>query len=363
MSNPTLTHLEYCTYCPKMCRHACPVSTTTGRETVIPQAKMSTLNLARKAQLPWTAAATEPLWACTGCGQCTEYCAHGVQPGPTLFAGRAEAVQRGAGHAGVDRYPERFRARDERLRKHARETLPRERFAEEAQVAIWPGCDAIDKGEADVRAELALLDRLGEDHVRLVDADRMCGGYPLLAAGHPDVFRWHAERVAHELGRYRTVVMTCSACVHTIRSVYPAEGVRVRADVVHVTEYLQALAERVPAPARREPVWYHDPCYLARHLSLIEQPRKLLARVAEVREFAWSGRDTECCGGGGVLPKTMPDVAAAMARRRLREVEAAGGGTVVTSCGTCKLMLARNAPPGVVVRDLVELVEERSRPA
>ena len=62
-----------------------------------------------------------------------------------------------------------------------------------------------------------------------------------------------------------------------------------------------------------------------------------------------------------MLPKTMPAVASDMARRRLREVEAAGGGTVATSCGTCKLMLSRAAPPGVVVRDLVELVEERSR--
>jgi Fe-S oxidoreductase len=50
-----------------------------------------------------------------------------------------------------------------------------------------------------------------------------------------------------------------------------------------------------------------------------------------------------------------------MARRRLREVAAAGGGTVVTSCATCKHMLARNAPEGVKVRDLIEYVEERSR--
>src|SRR5204863_103818 len=103
---------------------------------------------------------------------------------------------------------------------------------------------------------------------------------------------------------------------------------------------------------------YHDPCYLARHQHVMDAPRAVLARVADVRELAWSRGDTECCGGGGVLPKTMPAVADAMARRRLDEVAQAGGGTVVTSCGTCKHMLARNAPEGVVVRDLAELVEE-----
>ena len=362
MANLTLTHLEYCTYCPKMCRHACPVSTTSGHETVIPQAKMATLNLARKGVVPWTAEATEPIWACTGCRQCTEYCAHGVEPGPTLFAGRAEATKRGAGHPALERYPERFRAREERLRKRARAALPEGRFAEEAQVALWPGCDAVDKGDGDVRATLALLDRLGEGHVRIAWTDNLCGGYPLLAAGHPDVFRWHAGRVAGELARYRKVVMSCSACVHALRVLYPAEGVRVAPEVLHVSEYLAPLAERVPRkPAG--PVYYHDPCYLARWVGVMEPPRQLLARVAEVREFAWARRDTECCGGAGVLPKTMPDVADGMARRRLREVADAGGGVVATSCATCKHMLERNAPPGVEVRDVVELVEERSRPA
>lgn len=361
MSNPTLTHLEYCTYCPKMCRHACPVSTSTGHEPYIPQAKMSTLNLARKGHLPWTFEATEPIWACTGCRQCTEYCAHGVEPGATLFSGRAEAVRRGAGHPALERYPERFRARDDRLRKTARQVLPKERFAEEAQVALWPGCDAIDKGAGDILNELALLDRLGETHVRLVDADRTCGGYPLLAAGHPDVFRWHAGRVAHELARYRTVVMSCSACVYALRVVYPAEGIRVRSEVKHVSEYLAGFADRIaPSTGAREPVTYHDPCYLTRYLGIEEQPRKVLARVAEVREFEWSRKDTECCGGGGVLPKTMPLVADAMARRRLAEVARSGGGTVVTSCSTCKHMLARNAPAGVTVRDLVEVVASKT---
>ena len=57
----------------------------------------------------------------------------------------------------------------------------------------------------------------------------------------------------------------------------------------------------------------------------------------------------------------MPTIADAMASRRLREVAEAGGGTVVTSCATCKHMLARNAPAGVSVQDLVAFVEERSR--
>jgi Fe-S oxidoreductase len=361
MSNPALTHLEYCTYCPKMCRHACPVSTTTGLETVTPQAKMSTLNLARKGHAPWTAEATAPIWACTGCRQCTEYCAHGIEPAAILFAGRAEAQRRSVGHPALQRYPDRFRARDERLRGKLRTLVAPERLAEEAQVALWPGCDAVDKGGADVLAQLAVLDRIGERHVRVAAMESVCGGYPLLAAGHPDVFRWHAERVAKELRRYRTVVMNCSACVHAVRTLYPAEGLPVAPEVKHISELLAAHAERLVPAAPRTVVYYHDPCHLARFAGVTAAPRKVLGRVAEVREFAWNQVDTECCGGGGLLPKTMPAVADSMARRRLREVADAGGGTVVTSCGTCKFMLARNAPDGVAVRDLSEVVDAQTR--
>ncbi len=353
---------DTCTYCPKMCRHSCPVSTASAIETQIPQAKVARLAQLRRGRAAWTVPETDPLWACTGCRHCTSYCVHGVEPAALLFAGRAEAVQHGAEHPALVRYPERFRAREERLARVARERLPHARFAESANVGFWPGCDAIDRGDADVRAQLALLENVGADHVRLVDSERVCGGYPLLAAGHPEAFRWHATRVAEELRRYRTVVMSCSACVHAVRTIYPAEGIVVPAEVVHLTEYLVAFAERVlPRSIERGPVYYHDPCYLARHQQVLEPPRRLLERVAEVREFGWSHGDTECCGGGGLLPKTMPEVASRMARRRLREVVAAGGGTVATSCSTCKRMLEANAPPGVEVRDVVELVHERSQ--
>lgn len=359
MLNKILTHLEYCTFCPKMCRHACPVANASGRETFIPQAKMAGLGQVRRGNEPWTRETTEPLWACTGCAHCTSYCVHGVEPGATLLAGRAEATRRGVGHPTLHLYPERFRAREERLVKRARELFPKSRFATEANVGLWLGCDMIDKGGRDALATLALIDSLGERHVRLVTAERICGGYPLLVAGYPDAFRWHALRVASELVRYRTVVMSCSACVYVMRTLYPREGINLTTQILHITEYLRPFISRIAEPLTRGSVYYHDPCYLSRHLNVIEAPRELLARVANVREFVWSRGDSECCGGGGLLPKTMPTTADDMAKHRLREVAQAGGGTVVTSCATCKHMLARNAPPGVLVRDLVEFVNAR----
>jgi Fe-S oxidoreductase len=351
--------LDYCTFCPKMCRHACPVSTASGRETYIPQVKMDRLNQLRLGHASWNAETTDPLWACTGCRHCTMYCDHGNEPGLVLFTGRAAAVSRGVPHPALTGYSERFRAREQRLTAQLQAMFPGQ-LATEGEIGFWPGCDAIDKGAADIAASLAILERVGVSEVRLVDAPQACAGYPLLAAGHRDLFRWHAGRVAASLRGFRTIAINCSACLFALRAQYPAEGVNLRTEIVSLADLLAPAAANLACPLTRRSVYYHDPCYHARYNNVIEQPRKALAQLAEVRELNWHKTDTECCGGGGLLPKTMPLVADQMSKRRLAEVQATGGGMVVTSCATCAFMLKRNAPPSVEVANLATAMAQLS---
>ncbi|MEJ7604498.1 MAG: (Fe-S)-binding protein [Kofleriaceae bacterium] len=354
--------LDYCTFCPKMCRHACPVSTASGRETYIPQVKMDRLNQLRLGHSEWSTETTDPLWACTGCRHCTMYCDHANEPGLVLLTGRAEAVRRGVQHPALAGYSERFRARELRL-THQLASMFGDRLATEGEIGYWPGCDAIDKGAADIAAAFAVFDRVGLEDVRLVDAAQACAGYPLLAAGHRDLFRWHAGRVAASLRGFRKVAINCSACLFAIHAQYPAEGVNVRTEIVSVADLLAPAAQNLACPITKKSVYYHDPCYHARYNGVIEQPRRALSQLVEVRELNWNKADTECCGGGGLLPKTMPMIADQMAKRRLAEVQASGGGMVVTSCATCTHMLKRNAPQSVEVVNLATAIAQLSETA
>jgi len=343
--------LDYCTFCPKMCRHACPVANTTGKETWTPRAKMAQLGLLATGRAEWTVANADPLWACTGCRHCTAYCDHGNEPGLVLLSGRAEAVVRGAGHPALVGYADRFRRRGERLAKQAKMQFG-DRLADHGTIGFLPGCDAMGKAPGDVAAALALFDRMGAEDVRLVATEDVCAGYPLLAAGYRDLFRWHATRVAAVLRGFSTVVVNCSACLYTLRAQYPGEGQAIAGRIVSLAELLREHRAALPRPATRRTVYYHDPCHHARYSGVMEAPRELLGQVAQVREFRWNRTDTECCGGSGLLPKTMPAVADRMAKRRLAEVQMKGGGLIVTSCGTCAFMLKRNAPAAVEVADL-----------
>jgi Fe-S oxidoreductase len=354
--------LDYCTFCPKMCRHACPVSTASGRETYIPQVKMDRLNQLRLTHASWTVESSDPLWACTGCRHCTMYCDHGNEPGLVLFTGRAVAAARGVSHPALAGYSERFRAREQRLSAQLA-VMFEPHLASEGEIGYWPGCDAIDKSASDIAAALALFERVGLERVRIVEAPQACAGYPLLAAGHRDLFRWHAGRVASALRGFARVAINCSACLYALRAQYPAEGINLRTEIVSLADLLAPAAANLACPVTRRSVYYHDPCYHARYNGVVEQPRRALSQLAELRELAWNRTDTECCGAGGLLPKTNPAIADQMARRRLAEVQSAGGGMVVTSCASCAFLLQRNAPPSVEVANLATAMAQLSETA
>ena len=197
--------------------------------------------------------------------------------------------------------------------------------------------------------------------MRIVEAPQACAGYPLLAAGHRDLFRWHAGRVAASLRGFRKVAINCSACLYAMRAQYPAEGVNLRTEIVSLADLLAPAAANLACPLTRRSGLLPRPL-LPRALQRRDRAAAPRARRSSPRSAssAWNRTDTECCGGGGLLPKTMPLVADQMAKRRLAEVHATGGGMVVTSCATCTFMLKRNAPPSVEVANLATAMAQLS---
>jgi len=126
----------------------------------------------------------------------------------------------------------------------------------EGELGYWPGCDAVDKGAGDIAAAMALFERVGLEDVKIVDAQQTCAGYPLLAAGHRDLFRWHAGRVAASLRGFRKVAINCSACLYAMRTQYAAEGVNLRAEIVSLADILAPAAQNLSCSLTRRSVYY-----------------------------------------------------------------------------------------------------------
>jgi Fe-S oxidoreductase len=349
------TSLTYCTFCPKLCRHTCPVSNAEARETLTPQTKMAQLRRLRLREVERNVVETEAIYGCTGCGACTDFCLHGVETGPALFRGRDEAEREGRGHPALRDLPQRFDEHSRAATEKVRAVTPTERRPLEAQVAFMPGCESPEIAPR----MLALADRIGAEYLAITETSHGCGGYPLLAAGQFDAFRLHAERMADELKGYARVVVHCPACAWAMKTQYRAFGVPLQSHVEHTVEFLESFVERLPIKTRQGAAFYHDPCYLGRHQQLYDGPRRLAAKAFdEVREFSRNRNQAECSGGGGLLPETMPKTADAISDHRLVEVKESEVRRIVTGCATCKKRLSRD---DVTALDLVEALEAATR--
>lgn len=355
--------LEYCTFCPKLCRHVCPVSTAVGNEALIPQAKMQLLNMLRRNAIGWQLDHAAPLFACTGCQRCMEHCHHDVDVASALWHGRAAARERGVEHAALDRFPERFRERTEALRLALHQSPLAPRISSEARVGFLPAFDTLDAFISDIEDAFFVFDTLGMDYVRLTDGPPLCGGYQLLAAGYPDAALLAGEEMVRAIRRYATVVVGSPACVYLLRDELPRRGIEHNTEVLHLSEFLAPHAERLPIQRRRFAAYYHDPCYLGRYLQVYDAPRRLLSRcVDSPREFFHHREKADCCGGGGLVPQTYPKAAASQATRRLQEAELFSVDLVVSACPTCKRTLSAAESP-VEVLDLINLLAWALKPA
>jgi Fe-S oxidoreductase len=326
---------ELCEFCPKLCRFSCPVSEAEGREALTPWGKVSLAALSGRAP---DASAALAFAGCTGCHRCAVYCAHDNDVPGILYAARATAVRAGVAPRAWTELPARFAAQGHGETADLAAVHATLRTGH-GDALLFPGCDALAQGAQEARDALFVAKELGAP-LGLVPAGALCCGQKLIEGGHPELHAAHAGRVRASLVKGRKPVHLVFLQPGCARSAQERFGLPEGSRVEHVTSYLAralaALPERSRPPPLDESFVWHDPCELARGLRELTAPRALLAAaVKEFREPPRSGVDTSCCGAGGLLPRTLPAVAAKLADERRSEL----GTPAVTSSPGCAAAL------------------------
>ena len=108
---------------------------------------------------------------------------------------------------------------------------------------------------------------------------------------------------------------------------------------------------------------YHDPCDLGRNPGVYEEPREIIKSIPglEFVELPMNRKFSICCGGGGNVEMTDPDLSAQVAQTRLDAIKAVGADTVLTACQQCVRTMetrAKRSKSDLVVKDLTQLVVE-----
>ena len=202
-----------------------------------------------------------------------------------------------------------------------------------------------------------------------VPAAQTCCGQP----GYNSGARRHAKDLAKQtiaaFERYDYVVAPSGSCAGMVRRHYPdlladepdwaARARDLAAKTWELTAFLADVmkVERVDALYRGHAA-YHDSCSSLRELGVREQPRRLLASVADLEVSDLPDAET-CCGFGGTFCVKYPDVSVEMARRKVESVRVTGADTLLAGDLGCLMnlagLLAREGSP-IQVRHIAEVL-------
>ncbi len=296
-----------CMLCPNMCLHVCPVFDVERRLTVSPSIK------ARLAYFS-DSATFDAIYHCLPCDACKNACPMEISVNDILRSVRSSYTVNLALNAA-----ERF---EREVYKKVKKVEDRD-----GRVLYFPGCRTFESGLFDVAVEV--LEKLNID---FAITDVACCGMPYYELGLYDRFRERIDLLKRVASGYEGVISNCPHCVWIMRE----NGIK----AAHVLSLLK------PVKLGGD-ISYHDPCILSRKLGVVEEPRKLLSEMGfEVHEPLFSGKDTHCCGYGGVYRFIAPDYAEKVAKRRREHFDY----EIVTACPSCSMALE--------AKDILELVGE-----
>lgn len=313
---------QHCSFCPKMCRFACPVAEATGKESVTPWGIDRVITaMAGGAQL--SAEELAPIWACTGCRQCGGACVPGLDLPTHVRAARAAAVEQGLAPPVSDAAAGVACGPDPALAAGA---------TAGAQLVVYPGCASVDGA-----ALAAVFAAAGIAYD--VVADDSCCGARAVDVGHRMIARTRSEDLLGRLAAAETVVVADPHCARWLR--LDVADPR----VVTLPQYLAGIVDSLrfkPLPAA---VVWHDPCWLGRGMAQYDDARAVVRLAAgggplepeHTRDRAW------CAGGGMGYADADPAGAEEMLTRRADELAATDTLTVVTACPTAAARLRSRA--------------------
>jgi len=403
MIDPTL--LRQCVHC-GLCLDACPTYLQLGTETDSPRGRIHLISAVADGSLPLSPTLVRHLDLCLGCRACETACPSGVRYGRILEGARAEIESKGVRRP-LDRWrrrvlleifphPRRMRAlmrivralraagiwraveavlAPARLLPVVGDAAPLRSSAalppERGRVELLSGCVASVLQPEVNAAAVRVLNRSGLS-VDLPPAQGCCGALHL-HAGDLDGARRLARANIDAFGdRTGAVVVTAAGCGAAMREygdllsddpLYRERAARLASRVRDVTEIAgEARGSRIENPDRLR-VTYHDACHLAHAQGVREAPRRILRELPSV-DFVELAESDVCCGSAGSYNLTEPEMATALGRRKVDNIERAQVDCVAVANPGCALQIQaelRRRGSAVRVAHPIQLLDESWR--
>ncbi len=376
-----------CVFCGR-CLEACPLFAATGREELAPRSKFALAQALEDQDVDRKAALALSM-QCLGCGRCEKVCPS------KLCAPSLVSEQRAANpnllqtlwklwvsRAGVlwpmmttlSRFAPEFsygklapmlgglKAMD--VRRRVEPWLAPTAFhpcGDGRKAVLFPGCVASHVQPHWTSTAKHLLAGLGFDLPR--QPDFTCCACTLGTAGLKDqqrAMRLHNVQAWRDAHRPQVVVF-CATCRCGLRAYADADlgwQPGERDAWLRAVTPLAPLAARIdfaPDPDAPRRGHYHTPCHGAGGGHDLEMLQAALGPRLSART-----RKNLCCGFGGSLKLSAPDLSAMVGRRCMEFYAPDPGDQLLTGCSGCVIQLRASAPPQVEVGHWLEVIRTAS---
>lgn len=373
--------LYVCNRC-GFCRSVCPVYAVERWEGSTPRGRIYfTKKLVEGKIKEIHPKYVERVFQCAFCGQCDEVCQLDIDHVLLWRAMRAELGRRGL-------WPQSIEAlrRSLEVEKNVFNVENSERnnwswdvedavlskFNKGARVAYFVGCvSSLSARMSDIPVSMVrIMDAAGVDYTLLGQDEWCCGDPLLLCILEPRGYQLADQLVNHNLERLHklgveTLIASCAGCYRAFKKEYPDINKEISEfEVLHTSEFIERLIDsgKLRLTKKIENIaTYHDPCELGRHSGVYEPPRKVLENIPglKLNELIKSRGNCRCCGGGGLMEATNPQLAIKIAHNKLDEASEVGADVITSCCPACKMNLLNaitERERGMEVLDVAEVV-------
>lgn len=347
----------------------CAVKNVKGFEAYDARGRILVLKNLLDGKLDVTDDILEWAYSCTTCGSCKETCLaiEGGIDTPMLM----EALRKDLVDAGftVKKHGEISRSIEENKNPYNEPAANRLNFLEDRPektgggVLLYIGCTASYREQQIARATMDLFELLGIDYFILEDEE--CCGSILKRFGYMDQFNAIAESNIEKIKQSgaKKVVFPCAGCFRTFKKDYPEENSS-GVEYYHLVEFLDEFLKENPYKfkfKKFQKISYHDPCHLGRHCEVYEAPRNILKNIDNTVfvELNTARNYSHCCGAGGGVKSSDPDLAKAVAGNRWKDALEKDVQILVSTCPFCEKNLKDGLPDGkddLAVVDVSEIL-------
>jgi len=246
------------------------------------------------------------------------------------------------------------------------------RGARRGRVALFTGC-VMRAAFADTNAATArVLSRNGFE-VIVPEAQTCCGALHAHAGERVDA-RVLARRNIASLEKLDVdaFIVNAAGCGAALKEygwllkddpAWSERAERFASRVKDASEFLGDAGLTAPPGPIAVRVAYDDPCHLLHGQRIREQPRTLLAAIAELQLMPLTEADW-CCGSAGTYNVTQPELSAKLLERKIGHITSSGAELVVTANPGCQMQIAaglRAARAPVTAVHLMDLLDRAYR--